>query len=336
LRRCQRQRSGLLFCPTHRWVGVSLLAAVVVTGIPTAKFYFDWTTGGGDAANRLLAERYEDLAKRLGISEQALDHLFRGLNRGEVPAGALEAEVAKIVQEFEEKDRDLARMRTALIAMTTELRQKGQPIPSMVAAWEAELKAAEASLRQGDLDKAAVGLEVVREAAARGNFGLRVCPVIGRPVYVESDHPQDERRYFARFQLRPAEVNASAGGSSALFLGLDKLGQELFRVTLLRGAPDLLVNLTLPSTAPTSPLRVPATWSTLELDWQMTDADRGITGTLRINGLEARATGRLAAPSKGVDAVRLGAPIGETRNLGGCYFVDEFESYRGRPEAATG
>jgi len=317
-------------------VGVSLLAALVITGIPTAKFYFDWTTGSGDAATRLLAERYEELAKRLGVSEQALDRLFRDLKRGEVPAESLEAEIAKIVQEFEEKDRTLARMRTMFNTMTTELRQQGLPIPSIVAAWEAEMSAAEAALRQGDLDKAAVGLEVVREAAARGNFGLRVCPVVGRPVFVESDHPQDERRYFARFQLRPADRSGNAGGRSTLFLGLDKSGHELFRVTLIRGASDLLANLTLPSNATSNPVRVPATWSTLELDWQMTDADRGIAATLKIDGLEGRAAGRLAAPSKGVDAVRLGAPIGETRNLGGCYFVDEFESYRGRPEAATG
>lgn len=292
-------------------------------------FYVDWLGESGEQATAVLADKYEELAKKHGISEQALQRLFQGLNRGHVPPAEYDAEIRRILDDFKRREEALREDEMNLRALIVELEKSGQPMPALVQDSERALLAARAALDRGDLDRSKPGLIVVKEAAASGSkFGLRICPVAGREAYVQSDHPANEQHYVARFQLNPDPLPATIDSEGVVFSAFDSEKRTLYDVVLRSSGGRASARLVLDESSSSQPVTLAKGWSKITVEWSKNRLNGAAKATLSVGTQSITLESRGDTGKGGVDFVRLGAPRGERPGLAGCFYVDEFESYR--------
>ncbi|MCH9646650.1 MAG: tandem-95 repeat protein [Deltaproteobacteria bacterium] len=187
------------------------------------------------------------------------------------------------------------------------------------------------------------GLMAHPKAALNGSYGLQVTVDSGtQSLWVEDDSPQDETHYWARFRFDPNTLGMAVGDTFPIGLGRDIVsGGAAFTLQLNRTTNLSSYNLGLwVKTRDGGNVFAPYALVSdgpheLLLEWwaasDPTTADGG--GRLWVDSTLVAELSGVQNHGRRIDQIRLGALWGIDANTSGEFYLDDFESWRGRRSA---
>ncbi len=180
-------------------------------------------------------------------------------------------------------------------------------------------------------------LNVVDTEQYNGTYGLDIGITDTTPTYVETDSPQSETRFRARFYVKSTLLTLGSGESLVVMSAVGG-GNDQVRVIVEEsgGAKYLFFEVRTDAgsyTKTATGVELPDGWRAIEFDWQASDGSDNGALDFWMDGwsaAELSATGLsgLDNNDQTIDYARMGAVSGIQAGTSGNVFFDDFEAHR--------